>query len=94
MSSFLHTDVLNHTEKNPTASRSSTPTVFSAEYISNNPYPAVKPATYATKYDRPAILSFSMFKAILSGLGHSLSDPELEYSLITNGVKRKHTNIL
>ncbi|EGY51270.1 transposase [Neisseria shayeganii 871] len=32
---------------------------------------------------RPAYPLLSMFKAVLLGQWHSLSDPELEYSLIT-----------
>ena len=42
-----------------------------------------KPVTLETNRGRPAYPLLSMFKAVLLGQWHSLSDPELEHSLIT-----------
>ncbi|KPN72732.1 IS5 family transposase, partial [Neisseria sp. 74A18] len=83
MSSFLHTDALHHIEKH----LDRFPLIKLDRILDWTPieqYLAGRKTRYVRDNGgRPAYPLLSMFKAILLGQWHSLSDPELEYSLIT-----------
>ncbi|EOB83980.1 hypothetical protein NM604_1996 [Neisseria meningitidis NM604] len=51
--------------------------------IEHIPEPSKNPLPPRDHRGRPAYPLLSMFKAVLLGQWHSLSDPELEHSLIT-----------
>ena len=83
MSSFLHTDALNHIEKH----LDRFPLIKLDRILDWTPIEQYL-ASRKTRYlrdngGRPAYPLLCMFKAVLLGQWHSLSDPELEYSLIT-----------
>ncbi|UOO83600.1 IS5 family transposase [Neisseria dumasiana] len=83
MSSFLHTDALNHIEKH----LDRFPLIKLDRILDRTPieqYLTGRKTRYVRDNGgRPAYPLLSMFKAVLLGQWHSLSDPELEYSLIT-----------
>lgn len=83
MSSFLHTDALHHIEKH----LDRFPLIKLDRILDWAPieqYLTSRKTRYVRDNGgRPAYPLLSMFKAILLGQWHSLSDPELEYSLIT-----------
>ncbi len=83
MSSFLHTDALNHIEKH----LDRFPLIKLDRILDWTPIEQYL-ASCKTRYlrdngERPAYPLLSMFKAVLLSQWHSLSDPKLEYSLIT-----------
>lgn len=82
MSSFLHTDALNYIEKHIDRFP-----LIKLDHILD--WQEIEECLSAHKVHylsdnggRPAYPPLSMFKAVLLGQWHSLSDPELEYSLI------------
>ncbi|HFC8543715.1 TPA: IS5 family transposase [Neisseria weaveri] len=83
MSSFLHTDALHHIEKH----LDRFPLIKLDRILDRTPieqYLAGRKTRYVRDNGgRPAYPLLSMFKAVLLGQWHSLSDPELEHSLIT-----------
>ncbi|SAY51873.1 IS5 family transposase [Neisseria weaveri] len=83
MSSFLHTDALHHIEKH----LDRFPLIKLDRILDRAPieqYLAGRKTRYVRDNGgRPAYPLLSMFKAVLLGQWHSLSDPELEHSLIT-----------
>ena len=83
MSSFLHTDALNHIEKHldrfPLIKLDR---IFDWAPIEQS-LSGRKTRYLRDNGGRPAYPLLCMFKAVLLGQWHSLSDPELEYSLIT-----------
>lgn len=83
MSSFLHIDALNHINKHlerfPLLKlERSLDWQAIEQHLTKHKKPCLR-----QNGGRPAYPLLSMFKAILLGQWHSLSDPELEYSLIT-----------
>ena len=83
MHSFLHTDALNHIENHLYRF----PLIILDSILDWAPIEQyrARPKTRGLRDNggRPAYPLLCMFKAVLLGQWHSLSDPELEYSLIT-----------